>query len=108
MSYYVRGSSEARVEGPHELAEVARLVTKLRPHAESFPPENHLTFFELVTALALCWFAEQKCEVVIWETGLGGRLDATNIVTPIASVINVVRPQANSSFNPVINCPSWS
>ena len=45
------------------------------------------TLFEVVTVLALKFFAEQKCDLVIWETGLGGRLDATNIVTPLASVI---------------------
>lgn len=45
------------------------------------------TFFEFVTVMALKWFVEQRCDVVIWETGLGGRLDATNIVTPLASVI---------------------
>jgi len=45
------------------------------------------TFFEFVTVIALKYFAEQKCDLVIWETGLGGRLDATNIVTPLASVI---------------------
>jgi len=45
------------------------------------------TFFEFVTVMALKYFAEQRCDVVIWETGLGGRLDATNIVTPLASVI---------------------
>jgi dihydrofolate synthase / folylpolyglutamate synthase len=48
---------------------------------------NFPTFFEVVTVLALNFFAEQKCDLVIWETGLGGRLDATNIVTPLASVI---------------------
>ena len=37
--------------------------------------------------MALKFFAEQKCDLVIWETGLGGRLDSTNIVTPLASVI---------------------
>lgn len=45
------------------------------------------TFFEFVTVMALRYFAGQKCDLVIWETGLGGRLDATNIVTPLASVI---------------------
>lgn len=45
------------------------------------------TLFEFVTVMALKYFAEQRCDVVIWETGLGGRLDATNIVTPLASVI---------------------
>ncbi len=50
-------------------------------------PDASPTFFEFVTVLALRWFAEQRCDLVIWETGLGGRLDATNIVTPLASVI---------------------
>ncbi|MGA2180111.1 MAG: folylpolyglutamate synthase/dihydrofolate synthase family protein [Verrucomicrobiota bacterium] len=45
------------------------------------------TFFEFVTVMALKFFAEQKCDLVVWETGLGGRLDATNIVTPLAGVI---------------------
>jgi dihydrofolate synthase/folylpolyglutamate synthase len=49
------------------------------------------TFFEFVTVMALRYFAEQKCELVIWETGLGGRLDATNIVTPLASVITNIQ-----------------
>src|SRR5439155_14077719 len=40
-----------------------------------------------VTALALQYFREQKVEIVVWETGLGGRLDATNVVTPLVSVI---------------------
>lgn len=50
------------------------------------------TFFEFVTVLALRYFAEQRCDLVIWETGLGGRLDATNIVTPLASVITNIEP----------------
>jgi dihydrofolate synthase / folylpolyglutamate synthase len=45
------------------------------------------TLFEFATVMALIYFADQKCDLVIWETGLGGRLDATNIVTPLASVI---------------------
>ena len=45
------------------------------------------TLFEFATVMALKYFAEQKCDLVIWETGLGGRLDATNIVTPLVSVI---------------------
>ena len=45
------------------------------------------TFFEFITVMALKFFAERKCDLVIWETGLGGRLDATNIVMPLASVI---------------------
>ncbi|MGH7990136.1 MAG: bifunctional folylpolyglutamate synthase/dihydrofolate synthase, partial [Limisphaerales bacterium] len=67
--------------------EVARLVEKIQKLLKNFSTAIHPTFFEIVTILALKFFAEQKCDLVIWETGLGGRLDATNIVTPIASVI---------------------
>src|ERR1017187_6221950 len=68
-------------------ADVARLVEKIKPLVQEFSAEHSPTFFEIVTLMALRYFAEQKCNLVIWETGLGGRLDATNIVTPLASVI---------------------
>jgi dihydrofolate synthase/folylpolyglutamate synthase len=57
----------------------------------NFSAENHPTFFEVVTVMALRHFAAEKCDLVIWETGLGGRLDATNIVRPLASVITNVQ-----------------
>lgn len=71
-------------------ADAVRLVEQLKPFFETVAahPEFHApTFFEAVTAVALQYFCEQKVDVVVWETGLGGRLDATNVVTPIASVI---------------------
>lgn len=68
-------------------ADVVRLLDGLKPLFSQFPADHHPTFFEAVTVMALQYFAEQGCELVIWETGLGGRLDATNIVTPLASVI---------------------
>jgi dihydrofolate synthase / folylpolyglutamate synthase len=67
--------------------EVARLVGEIQPLLGRFPPDAHPTMFEVVAVLALKYFAEQRCDLVILETGLGGRLDATNIVTPLASVI---------------------
>jgi dihydrofolate synthase/folylpolyglutamate synthase len=67
--------------------ELIRLVEEFRPLLKQFPPDNHLTLFEVVTVMALKFFAEHACDLVIWETGLGGRLDATNIVMPLASVI---------------------
>jgi dihydrofolate synthase/folylpolyglutamate synthase len=70
--------------------EVARLVSEMRELLKQLPEGDHPTFFEVVTIMALKWFAEQKCDIVIWETGLGGRLDATNIVTPLASVITSI------------------
>ncbi len=68
-------------------ADLARLVEEIKPAITEFPNDQHPTFFEVVTVMALRYFAEQKCDLVIWETGLGGRLDATNIVTPLASAI---------------------
>jgi len=71
--------------------EVIRLVGELQPLLKHFPDGHHPTFFEVVTVMALMFFAEQKCDLVIWETGLGGRLDATNIITPLASVITNIQ-----------------
>lgn len=47
----------------------------------------HPSFFELTTAMALKYFAEQKVDYAVIEVGLGGRLDCTNIITPILSII---------------------
>ena len=50
--------------------------------------EIEVTEFEFITALAFLWYAEQKCDLVILEVGLGGRFDATNIIkAPLCSVI---------------------
>jgi dihydrofolate synthase/folylpolyglutamate synthase len=72
---------------PISETDVARITRRLSPLLDDFPQDGHPTFFEVVTAMALVYFAEQNCDLVIWETGLGGRLDATNIVTPLASII---------------------
>ena len=51
---------------------------------------RQITYFECTTALAFLWFAENGCDLVILETGLGGRLDATNVVVPLLSVITTI------------------
>ncbi|MHB8809883.1 MAG: bifunctional folylpolyglutamate synthase/dihydrofolate synthase [Desulfobulbaceae bacterium] len=48
---------------------------------------RQITYFEFTTAMALVWFARQKVDIALLEVGLGGRLDATNVVTPLVSVI---------------------
>lgn len=50
----------------------------------------NLTFFESVTLAAFSYFAEQKVDIAVIEVGLGGRLDATNIITPILSIITSI------------------
>ena len=72
-------------------ADITRLTEEFQPLLRQFPVEARPTFFEVVTVMALRYFAGQKCDLVIWETGLGGRLDATNIVTPLASVITNIQ-----------------
>ena len=64
---------------------VAEGLTLLRDASEGW--EQAPTFFELATVLAAWWFAREEAEFVVWETGMGGRLDATNAVTPLVSVI---------------------
>jgi len=54
---------------------------------KSFFEENDMSFFEMTVGLAFDYFAQEKTDIAIIEVGLGGRLDATNIITPLISVI---------------------
>lgn len=66
--------------------ELAELTSYVKPFAESM--EDKPTEFELITAVAMLFFARHKCDPVVLEVGMGGRLDATNIIkTPLISVI---------------------
>ena len=49
-----------------------------------------LTFFEFTVAMMFQYFAEEKVDIAVVETGLGGRLDSTNVVQPILSVITPI------------------
>ncbi len=63
-----------------------RVVKFVKDERKFFEP-LHPSFFELTTALAFKYFDEQKVEIAIIEVGLGGRLDCTNIISPILSII---------------------
>lgn len=67
-------------------AEVVRLTDELRPHAE----ELRTTFFEFTTAMALLYFQRRGVEWAILEVGMGGRLDATNAVTPELCLVSPI------------------
>ena len=72
---------------------VVALAERLRPHYEAIRAEdveNAPTFFELITSAALLEFAERKVDVAVLETGLGGRLDATNVCAPEVCVITSI------------------
>ena len=62
---------------------VAKFIEKNREFLEPLHP----SFFEVTTAMAFSWFADQEVDVAVIETGLGGRLDCTNIIKPVLSVI---------------------
>ncbi len=70
-------------------ADFARLVTRIRPHIEALARTEfgQTTEFELKTALGFCWFCEQNVDFACVEVGIGGRLDATNLVKPAVCVI---------------------
>ena len=65
-------------------ADLVRIVDQVKPVVAEI---EQLTTFELTTAAAFLYFAEQKVDVAVIEVGLGGRLDATNVVKPVVSVI---------------------
>jgi len=70
--------------------EFARLMTLIRPHVEALEATDHgaTTEFELKTAVGYLYFAESKVDCAVVEVGLGGRLDATNVVRkPLTTVI---------------------
>ena len=56
-------------------------------HCKDMFDHLDLSFFEITTLMAMKWFADQAVDVVVLETGLGGRLDSTNIVSPVLSII---------------------
>jgi dihydrofolate synthase/folylpolyglutamate synthase len=74
--------------------ELAAQIERLRPMVEAqdaaSPQLGPLTTYEIITALALSWFAHQKVDWAVLEVGLGGRLDATNIVDPAVAIITPI------------------
>lgn len=81
-----------------------RLIDIIKPHAAALGKTEmgHPTEFEVKTALALMYLAEQGVDFAVLEVGLGGRLDATNIVTPLVSVItNVTLDHADRLGNTI-------
>ncbi len=73
-----------RINGqPIPEAEVAAFVTTYRSQLDALQP----SFFETMTALAFAYFVRQQVDIAVIEVGLGGRLDSTNVLTPVLSVI---------------------
>jgi dihydrofolate synthase/folylpolyglutamate synthase len=63
--------------------EVVQFIT----HHSSLITEKHLSFFEMTVGLAFDYFAREKVDIAVVEVGMGGRLDSTNVITPLLSII---------------------
>lgn len=73
-------------EGAIKEEELIELVERIKPVTESFrdrPDLGKLSFFEVLTACSFLYFKDKKADFVVLETGLGGRLDATNVIDPL-------------------------
>ena len=73
--------------------EINQWVDRLKPLAQKMEEdesENHPTFFEFMTATAFLHFQKHGVDLAVIETGLGGRLDSTNVVAPILSIITTI------------------
>lgn len=72
--------------------DLARLTDAVKQKVEQMLAEGrpHPTEFEVVTAIGFCYFAEQNVDYAVIEVGLGGRLDSTNVIDPLVSVITSV------------------
>jgi len=65
-------------------------VVNFMNSVEDYIGENEVTFFELTTAMAFKYFYDMKVEYCVIETGLGGRLDSTNVINPFISIITTI------------------
>lgn len=85
--YIFRFNERMQIDGvPISDAELCAVTEEVRPLADGMA--DHPTEFEMVTAIAFSWFASRKCDIVVCEVGMGGELDATNVIpAPEAAVL---------------------
>lgn len=77
--YIFRFNERMQIDGaPISDAELCAVTEEVRPLADGMA--DHPTEFEMVTAIAFSWFASRKCDIVVCEVGMGGELDATNVI----------------------------
>ncbi|MBC8178071.1 MAG: bifunctional folylpolyglutamate synthase/dihydrofolate synthase [Deltaproteobacteria bacterium] len=83
--HLVRFTERFKISGEEiDQGKAMELIEELRT---AFSPEEPPTFFEATTAMALIYFARENTDLSIMEVGMGGRLDATNVITPLVSGI---------------------
>lgn len=87
--YITKFEERIQIDGmPISLDDLTRVTLDVKAAADAMP--EHPTEFELMTAVALCYFAQAQCDLVVLEVGLGGRLDSTNVIA--APEVCVITP----------------
>lgn len=86
--HLIRFTERIRINGKEiEEEEVAEIVLWMRDRIEAARIEPPFTFFDFTTAMALRYFSQKMADLAVLEVGLGGRLDSTNVVDPLISII---------------------
>jgi len=82
---------------------VARFIEEAQPLIKEVQP----SFFEITTSLAFCYFRDMKVDVAVVEVGLGGRLDCTNVITPMVSVITNISLEHTDLLGDTVEKIAW-
>ncbi len=90
--FIIRYNDRIRVGGKDiPSSDLSRIAEKVRTVVDESPDRMDLSQFEITQAIAFLYFAQQKCDIVVLETGLGGLLDCTNVITtPLLTVITTI------------------
>lgn len=87
---------------PGRLVELVEIIKPYVAEIAADPACGHPTEFEVVTALALTYFAQESPDLVVLEVGLGGRLDATNTVNPLVTAISTISLEHTHVLGPSV------
>ena len=94
------------LEGMISEDEICRLIEEIIPAIEKIQRDGRfgdISFFEIYTLLAFLYFAQEQVDIAVVETGMGGRLDATNIVNPLVAVFTPISLDHTDKLGPTIS-----
>ncbi|VBB41452.1 Bifunctional protein FolC [uncultured Desulfatiglans sp.] len=103
--HLVRFTERFRINGEEMSPQEA--VSLIRETLGAIVPEEPPTFFEAVTAMALVYFKRRQTDLAILEVGMGGRLDATNLVTPFVSAITNISLEHQAYLGRTLRQIAW-
>ena len=90
FSYNERFLINGKAVSDEMVTKYINLVAQEREIMEKHGEKNLPTSFEIETAAAFCMFKEEKCDIAVFETGMGGRLDATNVINPEDKLLSII------------------